>query len=170
MTARAGAFRFNQDLFEEDTVRRWRDYLEKLLAEMVRRPDEAVGGLALAEPAEVRARPAPAPGAPATTTTEWFERQVAKSPAAPALTFGEVHLDYGELSGRANVVAQLSQPVRWSETVADLVRRGATRIVECGPGKVLTGLNRRIERNKAIAMLAVEDPDSLATALQEVSA
>jgi len=71
---------------------------------------------------------------------------------------------------RANLVEQLSQPVRWSQTVAELVRRGATRIVECGPGKVLTGLNRRIERNKAIAMLAVEDPDSLASALQEVSA
>jgi [acyl-carrier-protein] S-malonyltransferase len=71
---------------------------------------------------------------------------------------------------RANVVEQLSQPVRWSQTVADLVRHGASRILECGPGRVLTGLNRRIERNKAIAMLAVEDPDSLASALQEVSA
>jgi [acyl-carrier-protein] S-malonyltransferase len=71
---------------------------------------------------------------------------------------------------RANLVKQLSSPVRWSDTVAELVRQGATRIVECGPGKVLTGLNRRIERNKAIAMLAVEDPDGLAVALAEVAA
>jgi [acyl-carrier-protein] S-malonyltransferase len=66
---------------------------------------------------------------------------------------------------RANVVRQLSSPVRWSDTVADLVRHGATRIIECGPGKVLTGLNRRIERNREIAMLAIEDPASLAAAL-----
>jgi [acyl-carrier-protein] S-malonyltransferase len=71
---------------------------------------------------------------------------------------------------RANVVEQLSKPVRWSDTVADIVRQGARRIVECGPGKVLTGLNRRIERDKSIAMLAIEDPDSLAAALKEVSA
>jgi [acyl-carrier-protein] S-malonyltransferase len=71
---------------------------------------------------------------------------------------------------RANLVKQLSSPVRWSDTVAELVRQGATRIIECGPGKVLTGLNRRIERNKAIAMLAVEDPDGLAAALAEVAA
>jgi [acyl-carrier-protein] S-malonyltransferase len=64
-----------------------------------------------------------------------------------------------------NVVAQLSGPVRWSDVIRDMVARGATRIVECGPGRVLTGLNRRIERNKDIAMLAIEDPASLATAL-----
>ena len=66
---------------------------------------------------------------------------------------------------RSNLVRQLSAPVRWTETVADLVKSGATRIVECGPGKVLTALNRRIERNQAIAMLAIDDPASLAAVL-----
>lgn len=66
---------------------------------------------------------------------------------------------------RADLVRQLSSPVRWSDTIADLLRHGATRLLECGPGKVLTALNRRIERNKAIAMQAIEDPDSLAAAL-----
>ncbi|SRR5579871_484464 len=69
---------------------------------------------------------------------------------------------------RANLVRQLSSAVRWSDTLADIVRHGASRIIECGPGKVLTGLNRRIERNKEIAMLAIEDPASLAAALAEV--
>jgi [acyl-carrier-protein] S-malonyltransferase len=63
------------------------------------------------------------------------------------------------------VVAQLSSPVRWTDTVRDMLAHGATRIVECGPGKVLTALNRRIERNKDIAMQAIEDPASLAAAL-----
>jgi len=66
---------------------------------------------------------------------------------------------------RANLVEQLSSPVRWADTVAAMIREGATRIVECGPGKVLTALNRRIDRRKEIAMLSIEDPDSLAAAL-----
>ena len=66
---------------------------------------------------------------------------------------------------RADVVRQLSSPVRWSDTITDIIRHGATRILECGPGKVLTALNRRIERDKAIAMQAIEDPDSLSAAL-----
>ena len=39
-------------------------------------------------------------------------------------------------------------------------------IVECGPRGVLTGLNRRIERDKDIAMLSIEDAESLQQALQ----
>jgi len=66
---------------------------------------------------------------------------------------------------RRQVVAQLSSPVRWTDTVRDIIAHGATRLVECGPNKVLTGMNRRIDKNKAIAMLAVEDPASLAAAL-----
>jgi [acyl-carrier-protein] S-malonyltransferase len=66
---------------------------------------------------------------------------------------------------RRDVVRQLSSPVRWTDTVSDMVRSGVRRIVECGPGKVLTALNRRIERDKTIAMLAVEDPGSVAAAL-----
>jgi [acyl-carrier-protein] S-malonyltransferase len=46
-----------------------------------------------------------------------------------------------------------------------MLSSGANAIVECGPGKVLTGLNRRIERNKEIAILAIEDTASLQEAL-----
>ncbi len=42
------------------------------------------------------------------------------------------------------LVRQLFQPVRWVDTVRALVAGGATHIVECGPGKVLAGLNKRI--------------------------
>lgn len=66
---------------------------------------------------------------------------------------------------RDALVRQLHSPVRWTAVVQNLVAAGARTIVECGPGKVLTSLNRRIERNKDIRMLAVEDPASLAAAL-----
>jgi [acyl-carrier-protein] S-malonyltransferase len=42
------------------------------------------------------------------------------------------------------LVRQLVQPVRWVETVRQMVSSGVTHIVECGPGKVLAGLNKRI--------------------------
>jgi [acyl-carrier-protein] S-malonyltransferase len=62
---------------------------------------------------------------------------------------------------RAGLVRQLHTPVRWAATVGAMIEQGATNLVECGPGKVLTGLNRRIDKNKDIGMYALEDPDSL---------
>jgi [acyl-carrier-protein] S-malonyltransferase len=45
---------------------------------------------------------------------------------------------------RASMIRQVSSPVRWVEIVRSFAERGATRIVECGPGGVLTALNKRI--------------------------
>lgn len=66
---------------------------------------------------------------------------------------------------RRDLVEQLVKPVRWTDTVKAMLGRGVTTVIECGPGKVLTGLSRRIERNKEIAMLAIDDPASLNEAL-----
>ena len=60
---------------------------------------------------------------------------------------------------------QLYRPVRWADTIRAMVASGATVIVECGPGKVLTALNRRIERRPDTKMLALEDPASIDAAL-----
>jgi len=60
---------------------------------------------------------------------------------------------------------QLYKPVRWADTVRAMITSGVTTIVECGPGKVLTSLNRRIERRPDLKMLALEDPASIAAAL-----
>jgi [acyl-carrier-protein] S-malonyltransferase len=71
----------------------------------------------------------------------------------------KVHDDPDEI--RAGLVKQLHTPVYWAATVRTLIAAGATRIVECGPGKVLTGLNRRIDKNRDLKMLALEDAASL---------
>ncbi|HEY2274672.1 MAG TPA: ACP S-malonyltransferase [Steroidobacteraceae bacterium] len=63
------------------------------------------------------------------------------------------------------MVRQLSSPVRWSDTVRALIDSGVEEIIECGPGRVLTGLNRRIERRAGLEFLALEDPASLDAAL-----
>ena len=65
---------------------------------------------------------------------------------------------------RALLVRQLSSPVRWSQTLSAL-SAGLAQVIECGPGKVLTGLNRRIEKRADLTFLALEDPASLDAAL-----
>ena len=74
------------------------------------------------------------------------------------------HAEPAEIA--AILVRQLASPVRWSATVAALTAAGATRLVECGPGKVLTALNRRIERRPEIQCQALEDAAALATAVK----
>ncbi len=71
---------------------------------------------------------------------------------------------------RAALVEQLVKPVRWTQTVQTLLASGVRVIVECGPGRVLTGLNRRIDKNKDLAFLAIEDAESLQQALQTCGA
>jgi [acyl-carrier-protein] S-malonyltransferase len=77
----------------------------------------------------------------------------------------DVRTHQNAASIREALVQQLVKPVRWTETVRAMLAGGAKVLVECGPGKVLTGLNRRIDKNKDIAMLAIEDPESLQQAL-----
>ena len=60
---------------------------------------------------------------------------------------------------------QLFKPVRWADTVRAMIASGVTTFIECGPGKVLTSLGKRIERRPELRMLAIDDPDSLAAAL-----
>ena len=59
---------------------------------------------------------------------------------------------------RAALVKQLRTPVYWAATVRTMIARRRDHIVECGPGKVLTSLNRRIDKNRDLKMLALEDP------------
>jgi [acyl-carrier-protein] S-malonyltransferase len=66
---------------------------------------------------------------------------------------------------RAGLVKQLHTPVYWAATVRTMIAAGATALVECGPGKVLTSLNRRVDKNRDLKMLALEDPQSVDQAL-----
>jgi [acyl-carrier-protein] S-malonyltransferase len=58
---------------------------------------------------------------------------------------GEVHAD--AMAVRDALVRQLYLPVRWTECVQALAARGTTALAECGPGKVLTGLAKRIDKS-----------------------
>ena len=69
---------------------------------------------------------------------------------------------------RGALVAQLHSPVRWVECVQALKARGAMRLVECGPGKVLAGLTKRID--KEVEGLAAFDPATIDAAIAAVRA
>ena len=71
------------------------------------------------------------------------------------------HSDVGEI--KLALQDQLCQPVRWVETIQKMVSKDINTIVECGPGKVLSGLIKRIDRS--LNIFPVFDPTSLDKAL-----
>lgn len=75
----------------------------------------------------------------------------------------EVRTDIASI--RDALVRQLYLPVQWTQCVETLVARGATRIAECGPGKVLTGLVKRID--KSVDARALGAPSDLDAALAD---
>ena len=64
------------------------------------------------------------------------------------------------------LLTQVTAPVRWVETVQKMALNGVDTVVELGPGKVLSGLVRRID--KGLRTYAVEDPSGLKAVLAEV--
>ena len=61
------------------------------------------------------------------------------------------HTDPAEIKG--NLIAQLTAPVRWTQTVRNMIADGATEFVELGPGKVLQGLVSKIDKEVAVSGL-----------------
>jgi [acyl-carrier-protein] S-malonyltransferase len=66
------------------------------------------------------------------------------------------------------LILQVSSPVRWESVVRRLVAEGARQFVELGPGSVLSGLVKKIDRS--VAVMNVEDAQSLAAAVPVLSA
>jgi [acyl-carrier-protein] S-malonyltransferase len=66
---------------------------------------------------------------------------------------------------RQALVEQLYNPVRWIETVQFLGHKGVRRVVECGPGKVLSGMGKRIVAD--VEYTAIQDAATLAAAAAE---
>lgn len=65
-----------------------------------------------------------------------------------------------------NLIKQLYSPVLWSQSVSKLESVGVSGVVECGPGKVLTGLTKRIDKN--LARFNIEEPGALNAAILDV--
>ncbi len=86
-----------------------------------------------------------------------------RAPAVPVVQNADARSFDGVDEIRAALARQLHQPVRWTACVEVLRARGATRLAECGPGKVLAGLVKRIDR--ALDCRPLGAPDDFAAAL-----
>ncbi|MBS0287834.1 MAG: ACP S-malonyltransferase [Proteobacteria bacterium] len=85
-----------------------------------------------------------------------------ESPKIPVIQNVNVEISQHPDDIRANLVKQLYQPVRWVETVQRLASEGISVAFECGPGKVLCGLIKRISPD--IKAMGIETPEELTTA------
>jgi [acyl-carrier-protein] S-malonyltransferase len=89
------------------------------------------------------------------------------APKTPVIQNVDVKSYWDPVAVKDALVRQLYGPVRWIETIKALADVGMKHVVECGPGKVLVGLNKRIEQR--IQVLAITDQaslDKLKSALQ----
>ncbi|MGH8212602.1 MAG: ACP S-malonyltransferase [Rhodanobacteraceae bacterium] len=88
-----------------------------------------------------------------------------KAPEIPVVQNADARAHSSVEYIRAALERQLYMPVRWSECVQRLAANGATKLFECGPGKVLTGLSKRID--KALEARALGGEAELQAAVQE---
>ncbi|MBL8517836.1 MAG: ACP S-malonyltransferase [Betaproteobacteria bacterium] len=92
---------------------------------------------------------------PAADKLEAYLRNVPfATPRVPVIQNADVQAFATPEDIKAALVRQLYRPVRWIETVQALAGRGATVVAECVPGKVLTGLNKRIVSDAQCVALA----------------
>jgi [acyl-carrier-protein] S-malonyltransferase len=89
-----------------------------------------------------------------------------RRPSIPIFNNVDVKIENEPEAIRDALVRQLVAPVRWVEIIQALAGRGVKAVVECGPGRVLAGLNKRITRD--LAALPVQDKASLEEALRTV--
>jgi [acyl-carrier-protein] S-malonyltransferase len=92
--------------------------------------------------------------------SEYLQRAPFKVPVLPVISNVDLSIYQSVEQIRHLLAAQLYSPVRWVETIALMKKQGIERVIESGPGKVLTGLTKRIE--KSLQSLHVNDSASLA--------
>ncbi|MBU3022719.1 ACP S-malonyltransferase [Aestuariibacter sp. A3R04] len=81
------------------------------------------------------------------------------SPKIPVVNNVDVNVEEEPSAIKDALVRQLYCPVQWTKTIEFLSTSGVDKVIEVGPGKVLTGLNKRID--KSLTCVAVNTPDSL---------
>jgi len=82
-----------------------------------------------------------------------------KAPTIPVINNVDVAILNDPVAIKDALVRQAAKPVRWQETIQAMAQQGITQVVECGPGKVLAGLTKRI--NDQLTGVPVFDETSL---------
>ena len=96
-----------------------------------------------------------------------FEKAGFRDLAVPVVTNVDAQPVVSGTEARDSLVRQVSQPVRWLESVEFLINQGVQTFVEIGPGKVLSGLVRQINRD--VRCVNVEDTASLRSAREALA-
>ena len=86
-----------------------------------------------------------------------------KAPSIPVINNVDVEILNDPVAIKDALVRQAAKPVRWQETIQAMAGQGITQVVECGPGKVLAGLTKRI--NDQVTGVPVFDEASLTEVL-----
>ncbi|HEX4584853.1 MAG TPA: ACP S-malonyltransferase [Burkholderiaceae bacterium] len=89
-----------------------------------------------------------------------------RPPSVPVINNIDVAVESDPDRIRDALARQAAGPVRWTQIIQAMGERGVTHVIECGPGKVLSALTRRIV--PGLQGLSVSDPDSLSKALSAV--
>jgi [acyl-carrier-protein] S-malonyltransferase len=92
-----------------------------------------------------------------------LDRVAVGAPAIPVINNVDVRVESEPEKIKDALVRQAASPVRWVETINKMADMGVTHIIECGPGKVLAGLTKRI--NATLTGYALADRASLEQAL-----
>jgi len=74
-------------------------------------------------------------------------------PICPIFQNVNAKASQNEVEIKANLIAQLTGPVRWTQSIEAMVSAGATDFIECGPGKVLQGLVRKINSEAMVSSM-----------------
>ena len=74
-------------------------------------------------------------------------------PICPIFQNVNAKASQNEVEIKANLIAQLTGPVRWTQSIEAMVSAGATDFIECGPGKVLQGLVRKINAEAMVSSM-----------------
>ena len=98
----------------------------------------------------------------------YLEKIEFKLPDVPVIQNADVVAHNSASAIKDALVRQLYSPVRWVETVQSFGKHGVTHNLECAPGKILAGLNKRIDTNQQA--LALNDSVAIQTALTMLSA
>jgi [acyl-carrier-protein] S-malonyltransferase len=96
----------------------------------------------------------------------FLEKVPVIAPAVPVINNVDVKIESDPKAIRDALVRQAASPVRWAETIRSMAEQGVTHVIECGPGKVLAGMVKRIEPK--LQGIAAADRASLEAALAAV--
>lgn len=95
-----------------------------------------------------------------------LEKLTLQSPHLPILHNADVKSHANPVTIKDILVQQLVRPVRWVDTIRAFATAGVTHVVECGPGKVLAGLNKRIDQN--LQQLSLADSETIKQAVNQL--